>query len=51
VEVVQAQESVATADLDYISSLFAHNVAKLTLARAVGRAEENLHQYLAVTGP
>jgi outer membrane protein TolC len=46
VEVVQAQETVATADLDYISSLFAHNLAKLTLARAIGRAEENLHQFL-----
>jgi len=51
VEVVQAQESVATADLDYISSVFAHNLAKLTLARAVGRTEENLRQYLSVTGP
>jgi outer membrane protein TolC len=47
VEVVQAQESVATADLDYISSLFAHNLAKLTLARALGHAEENLRQFLS----
>jgi outer membrane protein TolC len=47
VEVVQAQESVATADLDYISSLFAHNLAKLTLARAIGHAEENLRQFLS----
>ncbi len=46
VEVVQAQESVATADLDYISSLFAHNLAKLTLARAIGHAEESLRQFL-----
>ena len=46
VEVVQAQESVATADLDYINSIFAHNLAKLTLARAIGHAEENLQQYL-----
>lgn len=46
VEVVQAQESVATADLDYINSLFAHNLAKLTLARAIGHAEENLRQFL-----
>lgn len=46
VEVVQAQESVATADLDYISSLFAHNLAKLALARAIGHAEENLQQFL-----
>jgi len=47
VEVVQAQETVATADLDYISSLFAHNLAKLTLARAIGHAEENLRQFLS----
>ena len=46
VEVVQAQESVATSDLDYISSIFAHNLAKLTLARAIGHAEENLQQFL-----
>jgi outer membrane protein TolC len=46
VEVVQAQESVATADLDYINSIFAHNLAKLTLARAIGHAEENLQQFL-----
>jgi outer membrane protein TolC len=46
VEVVQAEETVATADLDYINSLFAHNLAKLTLARAIGHAEENLSQFL-----
>lgn len=46
VEVVQAQESVATADLDYINSIFAHNLAKLTLARAIGHAEENLQTFL-----
>ena len=47
VEVVQAQETVATADLDYISSLFAHNLAKLSLARAIGKEEETLRQYLS----
>ena len=46
VEVVQAQEGVASADLDYITSLFAHNLAKLSLARAMGHAEENLGHYL-----
>ena len=48
VEVVQAQESVASAELDYIDSVFAHNVAKLSLARAVGAAEGNLGKYLGV---
>jgi outer membrane protein TolC len=46
VEVVQAQESAATANLDYVNSVFAHNVAKLSLARAIGRAAENLPQFL-----
>jgi outer membrane protein TolC len=48
VEVVQAQESVASSDLDYITSLFAHNLAKLSLARAVGHAAENLTAYLSL---
>ncbi|HEX4231114.1 MAG TPA: TolC family protein [Bryobacteraceae bacterium] len=46
VEVVQAQESVASAQLDYINSVFAHNVAKLSLARAIGGAAEKLTVYL-----
>lgn len=46
VEVVQSQEGVASADLDYITSLFAHNLAKLTLARVIGHAEENLPMFL-----
>jgi outer membrane protein TolC len=44
--VVQSQESVATAELDYINSIFAHNIAKLSLARATGQAEGNLAQFL-----
>jgi outer membrane protein TolC len=46
VEVVQTQQEVATAELDYINSVFAHNVAKLSLARAVGGAAANLEQFL-----
>jgi hypothetical protein len=30
---------LASAELDYIHSVVAHNVAKLSLARAMGRAE------------
>jgi outer membrane protein TolC len=45
-EVVQSQESVADAELDYINSVFGHNVAKLSLARAVGQAASNLAQFL-----
>lgn len=45
-EVVQAQESVATANENYISSLYAHNVAKISLAHAIGFAEQGVKQYL-----
>jgi outer membrane protein TolC len=46
VEVVQAQESVATADLDYINSVFAYNVAKLNLARQLGQADSHVAELL-----
>jgi outer membrane protein TolC len=39
VEVVQAQQQLASAENDYISSLFALNLARLSLARATGQAE------------
>lgn len=45
-EVVQAQEAVATANESYISSLYSHNVAKVALARAIGFAEQGVRQYL-----
>lgn len=45
-EVVQAQETVAGAERDYIASLFAHNLAKATLARAMGQADQNIKQFL-----
>jgi len=45
-EVVQAQEAVAGATDSYLSSLYAHNLAKLSLARALGVAEEAAGQYL-----
>jgi outer membrane protein TolC len=48
VEVVQAQESVATANDTLISALFAHNVAKVALARALGGTEQGLRQLLEV---
>lgn len=46
IDVAQAQASVASAELDYINSVFAHNVAKLSLARAVGGAAESLPRFL-----
>src|SRR5205807_2461597 len=39
IEVVQAQNSVATAATSYIDSLYAHNFAKALLARAMGVVE------------
>jgi outer membrane protein TolC len=45
-EVVQAQQDVAAAHENYISSLFAHNLAKLTLLRAMGLAQKELALYL-----
>jgi outer membrane protein TolC len=46
VEVIQAQEGVASANLDYITALFAHNLAKLSLARALGNAEQHVTEFL-----
>jgi outer membrane protein TolC len=48
VDVVQSQESVSSAQLDYIDSIFAHNLAKLSLARALGGAADKLAQFLNV---
>jgi outer membrane protein TolC len=45
-EVVQAQESVASAHESYIQSLYAHNLAKVELARAIGDAEQGVKRYL-----
>jgi len=45
-EVVQAQESVASAHESYIESLYAHNLAKVELAYAIGDAEQGVKRYL-----
>ncbi len=37
---VQAQEQVTNAEFDYINGVFAYNIAKLSLARAMGRAAD-----------
>jgi outer membrane protein TolC len=46
VEVVQAQEQVAGAEADYISSLFSLDLARLNLSRAAGQAEMSLPDLL-----
>jgi outer membrane protein TolC len=45
-EVVQAQEALASAHESLISSLYQHNLAKVSFARALGRAEEGVREYL-----
>jgi outer membrane protein TolC len=45
VEVVQSQEAVASAHEQYISSLYSFNFAKISLARALGIAEEGVKEY------
>ena len=47
VEVVQAQQQLASANDQYIASLYAHNIAKVLLARSIGNAEQMVKQYLA----
>ena len=45
VEVVQSQELVVSAHEQYITSLYNYNLAKITLARAIGIAEEGVKSY------
>ncbi len=47
VEVIQAQQQLASANDQYIASLYAHNIAKVLLARAIGNAEQAVKQYLS----
>ena len=42
VEVVNSQEALASADHDFVSSLFSQNLARITLAHAMGEAEKDL---------
>jgi outer membrane protein TolC len=45
VEVVQSQEVIASAHEQYISSLYSYNFAKISLARALGLAEQGVKEY------
>lgn len=45
VEVVQSQELVASAHEQYISSLYNFNLAKISLVRAMGLAEQGIREY------
>jgi outer membrane protein TolC len=46
IEVVQAQEALADANDTYIDSLYRYNLAKISMARALGSAESNYAVYL-----
>ncbi len=46
VEVVQAEQALASANDQYITSLYNHNFSKLSLARALGVARTNYEKYL-----
>lgn len=46
IEVVQAQDALATANDAYIASLYSYNLAKISLARAIGVAESRYAEYL-----
>jgi outer membrane protein TolC len=48
IEVVQAQGSVAIANDNLISALYAHNLAKVELARALGGAEQEIQKFMEV---
>ena len=45
VEVVQSQETVASAHEQYISSLYKYNFAKISLIRSLGAGEQGVKQY------
>ena len=50
VEVIQGQQQLAAANEQYIASLYAHNIGKVLLARAIGNAEQAVKQYLGQPG-
>jgi outer membrane protein TolC len=48
IEVVQAQESVASANDSLIGALYGHNLAKVGLARALGGADKGIERLVEV---
>jgi outer membrane protein TolC len=46
IEVVQAQDALAIATDSYVASLYSHNLAKISLARAIGVAESGFAEYV-----
>jgi outer membrane protein TolC len=50
-EVLEAQEALVAANENYIASLFSFNVAKISLARALGSAESRVPELFNTTQP
>jgi outer membrane protein TolC len=48
IEVVQAQGSVAVANDNLIAALYAHNLSKVELARALGSTEQRIQKFMEV---
>jgi len=48
IEVVQAQGTVAAANDNLIAALYAHNLAKVSLARALGLADQQIKKFIVV---
>lgn len=48
IEVVQAQGTVASANDNLIAALYAHNLAKVSLARALGLADQQIKKLIEV---
>jgi outer membrane protein TolC len=46
IELVQAQDALAAASDRYIGSLYGHNMAKASLARALGSVEQHFSQFV-----
>jgi outer membrane protein TolC len=50
-EVLEAEEALVAANENYIASLFSFNVAKISLARALGSAESRIPEFFSTTQP
>jgi len=50
-EVLEAQEALVAANENYIASLFSFNVAKISLARALGSAESRITEFFSTAQP
>jgi outer membrane protein TolC len=47
-EVIQAQQAVATAEENFIGSLYAYNLSKASIGRSIGRTQDIPTEFLGV---